>query len=74
MDTECYKLTASFIREKHKGDRSVPVCQFFEVVPTSHQLSSLLYSTHTHTHTHTHTLLSLSPLSFCVIGVCFVGI
>ena len=65
VDTECYKLTASFVREKHKGDRSVPVCQFFEVVPTNHQLSSLLYSTlHTHTHTYTHThSLSLSPLS-----------
>ena len=78
VDTECYKLTASFVREKHKGDRSVPVCQFFEVVPTNHQLSSLLYSTlHIHTHTHTLSLslsLSLSPLSLCVIGVCFVGI
>lgn len=31
MDTECYKLTAPFVRERHKGDRNVPVCQYFEV-------------------------------------------
>ncbi|XP_019851833.1 PREDICTED: TFIIH basal transcription factor complex helicase XPD subunit-like [Amphimedon queenslandica] len=30
VDTECYKLTASFVREKHKADKSTPVCQFFE--------------------------------------------
>ena len=31
VDSECFKLTASFVRERHKNDSSVPVCQFYEV-------------------------------------------
>ena len=31
VDGECFKLTASFVRERHKKDSTVPVCQFYEV-------------------------------------------
>ncbi len=31
VDGECFKLTASFVRERHRKDSSVPVCQFYEV-------------------------------------------
>ena len=31
VDTECFKLTASFVRDQHGTDSSVPVCQFYEV-------------------------------------------
>lgn len=31
IDGKCHTLTASFVREKHKSDPSVPVCDLFEV-------------------------------------------
>ena len=31
MDGKCLSLTASYIRLKHKEDKSVPVCSFYEV-------------------------------------------
>ncbi|CAD5123245.1 DgyrCDS11601 [Dimorphilus gyrociliatus] len=31
IDGKCHALTASFVREKHKSDASVPVCDLFEM-------------------------------------------
>lgn len=30
VDGRCHSLTASYVRERHKSDESVPVCSFFE--------------------------------------------
>ena len=30
MDGKCHSLTASFVREKHNRDDSIPVCSFYE--------------------------------------------
>ncbi|CAH0399586.1 unnamed protein product [Chilo suppressalis] len=30
VDGKCHSLTASYIREKHERDSSVPICQFYE--------------------------------------------
>jgi DNA excision repair protein ERCC-2 len=30
VDAECFKLTAPFVRENHRHDDSVPICQFYE--------------------------------------------
>ena len=35
VDSECHKLTASFVRERHSRDSSVPVCPFYEVSHSS---------------------------------------
>ena len=31
VDSSCHRLTASFVRHRHKSDSSVPVCLFYEV-------------------------------------------
>lgn len=31
VDSRCHRLTASFIRHRHKSDSSVPICLFYEV-------------------------------------------
>lgn len=31
IDGKCHTLTASFVRDRHKSDPSVPVCDLFEV-------------------------------------------
>ena len=31
VDSNCHKLTASFVRERHKSDSRVPICLFYEV-------------------------------------------
>ena len=31
VDSKCHKLTASFVRERHKSDSRVPICLFYEV-------------------------------------------
>jgi DNA excision repair protein ERCC-2 len=30
VDGRCYSLTASFVRARHAGDDSVPICNFYE--------------------------------------------
>lgn len=30
MDGRCHSLTASYVRQQHEADSSVPVCQFYE--------------------------------------------
>lgn len=30
VDSECFKLTASFVRDRHRANSSIPVCQFYE--------------------------------------------
>ena len=32
VDSECFKLTASFVRDRHRANSSIPVCQFYEVI------------------------------------------
>lgn len=31
VDAKCHSMTASFVRERHKTDSSVPVCAYYEV-------------------------------------------
>ena len=31
VDSKCHQLTASFVRDRHSQDSSVPVCMFYEV-------------------------------------------
>lgn len=31
VDSRCHQLTASYVRQRHHHDETVPICQFFEV-------------------------------------------
>ena len=35
VDGKCHSLTASFVRDKHNQDDSIPVCDFYEEFDTN---------------------------------------
>ncbi|CAF4955836.1 unnamed protein product [Pieris macdunnoughi] len=43
VDGKCHSLTASYIRERHEHDISVPICQFYEGFNTEGRESMLPY-------------------------------
>ncbi|CAH2049580.1 unnamed protein product, partial [Iphiclides podalirius] len=47
VDGKCHSLTASFIREQHDGDSSVPICQFYEGFNREGRESMLPYGVYT---------------------------
>ncbi|KPJ11496.1 TFIIH basal transcription factor complex helicase XPD subunit [Papilio machaon] len=47
VDGKCHSLTASYIRERHEGDSSVPICQFYEGFNREGKESMLPYGVYT---------------------------
>ncbi|XP_050349919.1 general transcription and DNA repair factor IIH helicase subunit XPD isoform X2 [Nymphalis io] len=47
VDGKCHSLTASYIREKHESDNSVPICQFYEGFNREGKESMLPYGVYT---------------------------
>ncbi|XP_041980454.1 general transcription and DNA repair factor IIH helicase subunit XPD [Aricia agestis] len=47
VDGKCHSLTASYIRERHEQDSSVPICQFYEGFNREGRESMLPYGVYT---------------------------
>ncbi|XP_022824870.1 TFIIH basal transcription factor complex helicase XPD subunit [Spodoptera litura] len=47
VDGKCHSLTASYIRERHESDNSVPICQFYEGFNREGKESMLPYGVYT---------------------------
>ncbi|KAF9816881.1 hypothetical protein SFRURICE_012223 [Spodoptera frugiperda] len=47
VDGKCHSLTASYIRERHESDNSIPICQFYEGFNREGKESMLPYGVYT---------------------------